>query len=288
MSVQERRVGLKLKTKLTIYFAVYIIALSFVPLIHDSLLGQSRWLGYGTGAYQYQNQNYFILFNDPYDGSSKPHIHVNPTFAPASRISLIEFSDWTSWVNDHNLFNEFNVTMRADPGILDVAYSRPEIVIHKYIEVSSDAVKVIMQSEKEFGAHVELWRWVMTSINGISISDVAKPLVIAPTTLIEFTFRDDRLQAQGHGRIVMSAMPSQVEIWPHEKGFNKITIDFVNSMMSFTVSGSMEAVGAPSLEWSYALLPYVLPVVSIAVVALYLLVGKYGRTIKNRATRRGN
>jgi hypothetical protein len=288
MSVQERRVGLKLKTKLTIYFAVYIIALSFVPLIHDSLLGQSRWLGYGTGAYQYQNQNYFILFNDPYDGSSKPHIHVNPTFAPASRISLIEFSDWTSWVNDHNLFNEFNVTMRADPSILDVAYSRPEIVIHKYIEVSSDAVKVIMQSEKEFGAHVELWRWVMTSINGIPISDVAKPLVIAPTTLIEFTFRDDRLQAQGHGRIVMSAMPSQVEIWPHEKGFNKITIDFVNSMMIFTVSGSMEAVGGLSLNWSYALLPYVLPVVSITVVALYLLVGKYGRTIKNRATSRGN
>ena len=288
MSVQERRVGLKLKTRLTIYFAVYIIALSFVPLIHDSLLGQSRWLGYGTGAYQYQNQNYFILFNDPYDGSSKPHIHVNPTFAPASRITLIEFSDWTSWVNDYNLFNEFNVTMRADPSILDVAYSRPEIVIHKYIEVSSDAVKVIMQSEKEFGAHVELWRWVMTSINGIPISDVAKPLVIAPTTLIEFTFRDDRLQAQGHGRIVMSAMPSRVEIWPHEKGFNRITIDFVNSMMSFTVSGSMEAVGAPPLEWSYALLPYVLPVVSMTVVALYLLVGRYGRTIKNRATRRGN
>jgi hypothetical protein len=288
MSVQERRVGLKLKTKLTLFFAIYIIALSFVPLVHDTLLGQSRWLGYGTGAYQYQNQNYFILFNDPYDGSSKPHIHVNPTFAPASRISLIEFSDWTSWVNDHNLFNEFNVTMRASPSILDVAYSRPEIVIHKYIEVSPDTVKVTMQSEKEFVAHVELWRWVMTSINGISISDVAKPLVIAPRTLIEFTFQDDRLQAQGHGRIVMSAMPSQVEIWPHEKGFNKITIDFINSMMSFTVSGSMEAVGAPSLEWNYALLPYVLPVVSIAVVALYLLVGKYGRTVKNRATRRGN
>ena len=76
MSVQERRVGLQLKTKLTIFFAIYIIALSFVPLIHDSLLGQSRWLGYGTGAYQYQNQNYFVFFNDPYDGSSEPHIHV--------------------------------------------------------------------------------------------------------------------------------------------------------------------------------------------------------------------
>ena len=288
MSVQERRVGLKLKTKLTIYFAVYIIALSFVPLIHDSLLAQSRWLGYGTGAYQYQNQNYFILFNDPYDGSSKPHIHVNPTFAPASRISLIEFSDWTSWVNDHNLFNGFNVTMRADPSILDVAYSRPEIVIHKYIEVSSDAVKVIMQSEKEFGAHLELWRWVMTSINGIPISDVAKPLVIAPTTLIEFTFQDDRLQALGHGRIVMSAMPSQIQMWPHEKGFNKITVDFVNSMMSFTVSGSMEAVGTPSVPWSYALLPYVMPIVAITVVALYLLVDRYGRALKNRATRRSS
>jgi len=273
---------------LTRFFVIYIIALSFIPLLHDTLIAQGRWLGYGTGAYQYQSQDYFVLFNDPYDGSSKPHIHVNPGFAPASRISLVEFSDWTSWVNGHNLFNEFNVTMRANWGTLDVTYSRPELVIHKYVEVSSEAVKVILQSEKEFGAHVEIWRWVMSSINGISIKDVAKPLVIAPTTLLEFTFSDDRLQGLGRGRIEMSAMPSQIQIWPHEKGFNRITVDFVNSMMSFTVSGSMEAVGGPSLNWNYALLPYVLPVVSITVVALYLLVGKYGRTIKNRAARRGN
>ena len=280
--------GLKLKGSLTVFFAVYIIALSFIPLLHDTLLAQARWAGYGTGAYQYQNQHYFILFNDPYDGSSKPHIHVNPDFAPASRISLVEFSDWTSWVNDHNLFNEFDVTMRASTQTLDVTYSRPELVIHKYIEMSSDAVKVILQSEKEFSAHLEIWRWVMTSINGISIKDVAKPLAIAPTTLVEFTFSDDRLQGLGRGRIVMSAMPSQIQIWPHEKGFNKITVDFVNSMMSFTVSGSMEAVGTPSQPWNYALLPYVMPVVAITVVALYLLVGKYGRTIKNRAARRRN
>jgi len=278
---------LKLTRWLTFFFVIYIVALSFIPLLHDTLLGQESWLGYGTGAYQYQNQNYFVLFNDPYDGSSKPHIHVNPSFAPASRISLIEFSDWTSWVNDHNLFNEFNVTTRArDPQTLDVTYSRPELVIHKYIEISADAVKVTLQSEKEFVAHIEMWRWVMTSINGISIKDVAKPLVIPPTILVEFTFSDDALPGLGRGRILMSAVPSQIEIWPHETGFNKITVDFVNSMMSFTVSGSMEAVGAPSLNWNYQLLPYVLPVVSITVVALYLLVGRYGRTIKNRATRR--
>jgi hypothetical protein len=267
---------------------IYIVALSFVPLIHDTLLAQSKWLGYGTGAYQYQNQRYFVLFNDPYDGSSKPHIHVNPGFAPASRISLVEFSDWTSWVNDHNLFNEFNVTMRADSQTLDVTYIRPELVIHKYITISPDAVTVTLQSEKEFTAHIEMWRWVMSSINGISISDVTKPLVIPSTSLIEFTFSDEPLPGVGRGRIVMSAVPSQVEIWPHQTGFNKITVDFVNSMMSFTVSGSMETVGTPAPNWNYALLPYVLPVVSVTVVALYLLVDRYGRTIKNRATRRGN
>jgi hypothetical protein len=279
---------LKLKNKLTLFFAVYIIALSFVPLLHDTLIAQSRWLGYGTGAYQYQNQHYFVLFNDPYDGSSKPHIHVNPDFAPAARISLLEFSDWTSWVNDHNLFNEFNVAMRADPQTLDVTYTLPEITIHKYVEVSSESVKVILQSDKEFTAHLEIWRWVMTSINGISIKDTTKPLAIAPTTLVEFTFEDERLQSLGRGRILMSALPAEMKIWPHEKGFNKITIDFVNSMMSFTVSGSMEAVGTPSQPWNYALLPYVMPIVAITVVALYLMVDKYGRALKNRATRRSS
>jgi hypothetical protein len=279
---------LKLKNALTVFFAVYIIALSFVPLLHDALLAQSKWLGYGTGAYQYQNQEYFVLFNDPYDGSSKPHIHVNPSFAPASRISLLEFSDWTSWVNDHNLFSEFNATTRASQQTLDVTYTRPEIVIHKYIEVSSDSVKVTLQSDKEFTAHFEMWRWVMTTINGISIGSVTKPLVISPTTQIDFTFEDESLQSLGTGQIVLSAVPVQIQIWPHEKGFNKITIDFVNSMMSFTVSGSMEAVGTPSPAWSYAMLPFVLPVVSITVIALYLLVDRHGRTIKNRVTRRGN
>ena len=267
---------------------IYIVALSFVPLIHETLLTQSRWLGYGTGAYQYQNENYFVLFNDPYDGSSKPHIHVNPSFAPAARISLLEFSDWTSWVNDHNLFNEFNITIRASPQVLDVTYSRPEIVIHKYLEASPDSVKVTLQSEKEFGAHIEIWRWVMTSISGISIEDTSKPLAIAPTRLIEFTFEDERLQSVGRGSLALSALPSELKIWPHEKGFNRITIDFVNSMMVFTVSGFMEVVGTPSQPWSYALLPYVLPVVAVTVVALYLLVGKYGRALKNRATRRSS
>jgi len=274
---------LKLKSKLTAFMAVYIIALSFVPFVHDTLLAQERWIGYGIGAYQYLNQHYFVLFNEPYDGSSKPHIQVNPDFAPAARISLLEFSDWTSWVNDHNLFNEFNATARTGQRALDITYSRPEIVLHKFIEVSQDAVKVTFTSEKEFGAHVEVWRWVMTSINGLSIRDVPNPLVIQPTNRIDFTFEDERLQSTGRGSIIMSSVPSQLKIWPHEKGFNRITIDFVNSEMSFMVSGSMEAVGTPAPPWSYTLLPYVLPVIAIFVVALYLLVDKYGRTFKNRA-----
>jgi len=111
---------------------------------------------------------------------------------------------------------------------------------------------------------------------------VPKPLAIEPTTRIEFTFEDERLQSVGHGSINLSSVPSQVKIWPHEKGFNRITVDFVNSEMSFTVSGSMGAVGTPAPTWSYALLPYVLPVIAILVVVLYLLVDKYGRTLKSR------
>ncbi len=280
--------GLKLRNKLTVFFAVYIIALSFIPLVHETLLSHQRWMGYGTGAYQYQNQHYFILFNDPYDGSSKPHIHLNPGFAPAARISLLEFSDWTSWVNDHNLFNEFNATLRTNLGALNVTYTRPDIVIHKFVEASPDAVKVTLISDREFRAHLEVWRWVMTSINGISIEDAPKPLVIAPTRLIEFTFEDERLQTLGHGSIVLSAPASEVKIWPHEKGFNKITFDFVNSEMSFIISGSMEAAATRLPPWSYALLPYVLPVVAVFVVASYLLVEKYGRTLKSRGTGRSS
>jgi len=277
--------GLKIKSQLTVFFVLYVIALSFVPLIHVTLLGQNTWLGYGTGAYAYQTQRYFVLFNDPYDGSSKPHIHINPDFAPNARINLIEFSDWTSWVDGLNLFNDFNITIRGERGqALDVTYSRPGITLHKFVTVSPAGVTVKMVSTAEFSAHIELWRWVMTSVNGISIEDTPKPIQIPNGTLLEFTFQDERLRSDGNGRIVLSRVPARIMIWPHEKGFNRITIDFVNSEMALTVSGSMLAVGSPPLTWDYADLPYVMPVIAVSVVVLYLLVERYARTHKNRVS----
>jgi hypothetical protein len=268
-----------------VFFAVYIISLSFVPLIHDTLLARNVWLGYGTGAYNFQGEHYFVLFNDPYDGSSKPHVLINPDFAPNDRIPLIEFSDWTSWVDGFNFFNDFNVTMRAGQQTLDVTYTRPGILLHKFVTASPNEITVKLVSEKEFSAHLELWRWVMTSVNGMSIKDAPRPVQISITTQIEFTFQDDRLQSQGIGKVTLSRVPLQITIWPHEDGFNRITIDFVNSEMSLTVSGSMTPAGGTYPTWNYWDLPYVLPVVSVLVVAIYLLVDKYGKTLKDRASR---
>jgi hypothetical protein len=186
------------------------------------------------------------------------------------------------------MFSEFNATVRADSNVLAVTYTNTNITVYKFVEVTEDTVKVILNSNREFRAHLELWRWVMTSVNGISIKEVSKPLTIPVTNRIDFTFEDSRLQSLGQGSILLSAPPMQVQIWPHEEGFNKITVDFVNSLMSLTVSGSMKAVGRPSATWDYSMLPYVLPIVSISVVAVYLLVNKYGRTLKNRAARRGS
>ena len=276
---------MKVKSLVTVFFAVYIISLSFVPLVHDALLAKNAWLGYGTGAYAFQNQNYFVLFNDPYDGSSKPHVQMNPDFAPNDRIPIIEFSDWTSWVDGFNFFNDFNVTMRPNQRTLDVTYSRPGILLHKFLTATPDNITVELVSDKEFTAHLELWRWVMTSVNGLSIKDAPKPMQIPTTTQIEFTFQDYRLQSEGTGRITLSRVPVQIMIWPYENGFNKITIDFVNTEMSLTVSGSMTPVGRTYPTWNYSDLPYVLPVVAVLVVAIYLLVDKYGKTNKDRASR---
>lgn len=276
---------MKVKTLVTVFFAVYIISLSFIPLVHDTLLARNAWLGYGTGAYSFQGEHYFVLFNDPYDGSSKPHIHVNPDFAPNDRIDLLEFSDWTSWVDGFNFFNDFNATTRANQQTLDITYSRPGILLHKYVTATPNDITVKLISDKEFTAHLELWRWVMTSVNGISIKQAPKTIQIPTTTQIEFTFQDNRLHSQGTGKIVLSRVPVQIVIWPYEDGFNKITIDFVNSEMSLTVSGSMTPAGPSYPTWNYSDLPYVLPVIAVLVVAVYLLVDKYGKTLKDRASR---
>jgi len=269
---------------LTIFFIVYVIVLSFVPLVHQVFIAQSSWLGYGTGAYAYQSPSYFVLFNDPYDGSSKPNIHVNPSSAPNDRISIVEFSDWTSYVDGFNLFNDFNVTIRAsgDGKILDATYTRPGLTLHKLIDLSSDAVQVKMVASKEINAHVELWKWVMTSVNAISTA--SKPTVIPTSTSINFTFNDQSLNAIGEGEISLSRIPTQIEIWPFENGFNRVTVDFINSEMTFTVSGSITQPG--QVSWSYADLPYVLPVIAIVVVTGYLLLAeRYGKENKDRPSR---
>ena len=173
----------------TIFFIVYVIALSFIPLVQQFFIAQSSWLGYGTGAYAYQSPSYFVLFNDPYDGSSKPNIHVNPSFAPSERISIVEFSDWTSYVDGFNLFNDFNVTIRTsiDGKTLDVTYTRPELVLHKLIELFSNTVQVKMIANKEINAHVELWKWIMTSVNNFTAATAPKPTVIPTSTTISRT-----------------------------------------------------------------------------------------------------
>ncbi len=279
---------MKVKTLVTAFFAVYIISLSFIPFVHDTLLARNAWLGYGTGAYSFQGEHYFVLFNDPYDGSSKPHIHLNPDFAPNDRIPLVEFSDWTSWVDGFNFFNDFNATTRVSAlssQTLEVDYTRPGILIQKIVTASPNNVTVQLVSQKEFTAHLELWRWVMTSVNGFSIKDAPRPIQIPTTTQIEFTFQDVRLHSEGKGKIVLSRAPVQIMVWPYEQGFNKITIDFVNSEMALTVSGSMTPAGQTYPTLNYTELPYILPFVAVLVVAIYMLVDKYGKTLKNRSSR---
>ena len=265
----------------TAFFVVYIIAFSFVPLVHDTFLGNNKWVGYGNGAYIFQSRKYYVLFNDLYDGSSKPQIYVNPDFAPAARISLLEFSDWASWVNDHNLFSEFKATVRSISPTLMVTYTGFGTVIRKSVDVSPDGVNITLRSDKEFKAHIELWRWVMTSINRVSVTDVSNATSIAATKSIGFVFDVPSPQGLGRGSVLMSTAPTEIKIWPYEKGFNKITIDFVSSEMIFVVSGSVDPVGLPKATWSSSYLSYLLPVVAISVIVLYLLVDKHGRTSKN-------
>ncbi len=273
--------------RLTTFFVVYIVALSFIPLIHQTFVAQSRWLGYGLGAYAFQSPSYFVLFNDPYDGSSKPNIHVNPSFAPNERISLIEFSDWTSYVNGYNLFNDFNVSIGTSPKALDVTYTGHGLVIHKFVGVpTGDYVSVKIVANKEIDVHIEMWKWVFTSVNGVTVAAAPKPTVLPISQKLDLTFLDQSLGVTGSGSVKMSRVPSQIEVWPFENGFNRITVDYVNSEMEFTVSGSVGGNQQPFPTWNYADLPYVLPIIAIAAVLFYLLlVEKDGKKDKSRSRR---
>ena len=272
---------------LTTFFVVYVVALSFIPLIHQTFVAQSQWLGYGLGAYAFQSPSYFVLFNDPYDGSSKPNIHVNPSFAPNERISLIEFSDWTSYVNGYNLFNDFNVSIGTSAKTLVVTYIGHGLVIHKFVDVpTGDYVSVKIVANKEIIAHIEMWKWVFTSVNGVNVTVAPKPTLLPISQNIDVTFFDQSSGVTGSGSIKMSRVPSQIEVWPFENGFNRITVDYINSEMEFTISGSVGGNQQPFPTWSYTDVPYALPIVAIAAVSIYLLLAeKHGKKNKARSRR---
>jgi len=277
---------LKLRS-LTTFFVIYVVALSFIPLIHQVYVAQSAWLGYGTGAYAFQGPSYFVLFNDPYDGSSKPNVHINPSFAPNERISLIEFSDWTSYIDGFNMFNDFNVTIRtASPTLLDVTYTRPGLTLHKFIDGSSpDQITITFVANREVIAHFELWKWIMTKVEGVTSEQASKPTFISNSTSISYSFQDQLTQATGQGQILLSRVPEKVEVWPFENGFNKITLDFINSEMTFTVSGSVDNVNETFPVWSYADLTYVLPIVAIFAVSIFLWFERHGEKNKTSTSR---
>ena len=123
----------------------------------------------------------------------------------------------------------------------------------------------------------------MTSVNGMTSVNAPKPTVIPTSTSINFTFNDQSLNAIGLGEISLSRVPTQIGVWPFESGFNRVTVDFINSEMTFTVSGSITEPG--QVGWTYGDLPYVLPIIAITVVAVYLLVERYGQKNKDHTRR---
>jgi hypothetical protein len=272
---------------LTVFFIVYVVALSFIPLIQQVFIAQSSWRGYGTGAYAFQGPSYFVLFNDPYDGSSKPNVHVNPSFAPNERISLVEFSDWTSYVDGYNMFNDFNVTYSLEsPRVLEITYTRPGLVLQKIVNCSSlDYVTVKVVANKEVSAHFELWKWLLTSVSGVTVGQAPKPTLLPISTAIDFTFLDQSTSAAGEGEIALSRTPNQIEVWPFENGFNRVTVDFINSEMAFTVSGSVSSSNNFLPTWTYTDLPYVFPLIAISVVSIYLWFESHGQKSKSRSSR---
>ena len=138
--------------------------------------------------------------------------------------------------------------------------------------VAPNEITVKLDSTKEYTAHLELWNYEMTSVNGITIKEAPQPTQIPTTTDIEFTFQDPSLQGLGTGKILLSRVPVQIMIYPYENGFNKITIDFVNSEMALTVSGSMTPVGRTFPTLNYTDLPSILPIVAVSSCG-HLLVG---------------
>ena len=274
----------KLKRYAFLTVSTYVLFLSLLPLMSD-ITSSGKWVGYGWGAYNFENDMISVRFSEVMFGADKPKVLMRFFMR---YVDIIEFSDHESYVNGFNVHYECNVT--------NIVVVEPMKIVHTYLCGKDDttfimnktttilpdnAIELTIHTQNDAIFKVSLWRWYYESVNNVTLTGKQGIVRLGERSNITFTFLDREL-----GRfkgVVTVSKPVNVSVHSDEKAINKIVIEKNSQTLQITVRTWIAEESEPSILTSFLknvfstkMTRFALPVV--AVVCIFLGWRKWMRT----------
>ena len=239
----------------------------------------SGWDGYGPhGTLIYRGDRYSLRYNDNTFGNDKPQISLSGWPPFASSVPLLEISDQHSYLDEDNLYRDFETRAAISDAGVHVRYSNLKNTIDKTVAVIDGRVDVVYRLQHPAQLNLSLWRWYFSEIEDTYWRDVDNPLLLDGRSELRFKFEHDGKTA--YGTVSFVPQPTSIAVWKTPEGFNKIIASFNATEVRLVVS-SDEAPSALALGlqggWAFY------PMLTLASGGLYLLGRKYGSKVKVRA-----
>ncbi|MBC7130562.1 hypothetical protein H5T51_05005 [Candidatus Bathyarchaeota archaeon] len=239
-------------------FVCFVIVVSFTPL-----LPFRGWQGYGpAGEFYYTGDVIQLRYNDPTFGNDKPHVFVSDAGRP---VSLIEFSDHNSYVDDLNIYANFTVKTRLEEGVLKAFYASPGVSFVKIVEPGESHVAVTYVFSHNVTFLLTLWRWYFMSVGPFTMPVTRK---LEPSSSINFSVAESgRIYS---AQLLLEPLPENVTVSGVHDGLNKISLSFkaekVTVKVKLVSSHSSSVFFAVDVRESKILYP----VIAVAASSVYL------------------
>ena len=224
-------------------FSIYLIFISFLPLISD-VMGAGRWNGYGWGAYDFNNGVLDVRFSDLTYGGDKPKLSASPypLMFQSKYVDVIEVSDHESFINGNNMYYDFQVAriIITDEETITYIYvanvSGEGLIVSKTTSIPfQDAIVIVYSAPREVHFRISLWRWYYESVNNITFESFgqASEKRLENAENATFTFFD-REFGRFHA-IVFFSRPVNMTICRDDKGINKFIVEARSQNLTFTI-----------------------------------------------------
>jgi len=275
-SLAKRKIGTFVDT----IFVVLVVSLSLIPFI--CLRGWDGYAPENFTSFVYRGENYYIRYSDETIGTDKPHIFFLEGWPIKSLVDMVEFSDYQSYVNGLNLYDDFVSQGRLTDDGLTVSYSDGDLQLTKSIKVTEEEVVVTYESDQPIKLRLSLWRYYFSSVNSSDYKGILQPLTVKTKETLRFEFKDGNRSFRG--AIKLSDEPLNVNVSGDSYGLNKILVTYVGSCLSIKIA--LE--GANKFPLKIANKDLLYPLMSTAFGLIYLKVRKYAFMVKIRTNRTRN